>query len=106
MKDGFLAKGSGNGPFAVGYYDASDMLFTEQLVRRFTTADRWHSSLLGPTFPNRQYLHAAQSARQKHDPGPAEARHVHHEDHLGQPARRQGAVGVLLHRPADRDVVG
>ena len=70
MKDGFLAKGSGNGPFALGYYDASDMLFTEQLVRRFTTADRWFSSLLGPTFPNRQYLHAAQSARQKHDPGP------------------------------------
>ncbi len=70
MKDGFLAKGSGNGPFSLGYYDAADMLFTEQLVRRFTTADRWFSSLLGPTFPNRQYLHAAQSARQKHDPGP------------------------------------
>src|SRR4051812_43798032 len=70
MRDGFLAKGSGNGPFALGYYDASDMVFTEQLVRRFTTADRWFSSLLGPTFPNRQYLHAAQSARQKHDPGP------------------------------------
>jgi phospholipase C len=70
MRDGFLAKGSGNGPFALGYYEASDMQFTEQLVRRFTTADRWFSSLLGPTFPNRQYLHAAQSARQKHDPGP------------------------------------
>jgi phospholipase C len=39
-------------------------------VRRFTTSDRWFSSLLGPTFPNRQYLHAAQSAHQKHDPGP------------------------------------
>jgi len=70
MKDGFLAKGSGNDPFALGYYQASDMPFTEQLVRRFTTADRWFSSLLGPTFPNRQYLHAAQSARQKNDPGP------------------------------------
>jgi phospholipase C len=70
MRDGFLAKGSGNGPFALGYYEAPDMVFTEQLVRRFTTADRWFSSLLGPTFPNRQYLHAAQSARQKHDPGP------------------------------------
>jgi phospholipase C len=70
MRDGFLAKGSGNGPFALGYYRGSDLLFTEQLVRRFTTADRWFSSLLGPTFPNRQYLHAAQSAGQKHDPGP------------------------------------
>jgi phospholipase C len=70
MRDGFLAKGSGNGPFALGYYRGDDMLLTEQLVRRFTTADQWFSSLLGPTFPNRQYLHAAQSARQKHDPGP------------------------------------
>jgi phospholipase C len=51
---GFLAKGSGNDPFALGYYRATDMPFTEQLVRRFTTSDRWFSSLLGPTFPNRQ----------------------------------------------------
>ena len=40
------------------------------MVRRFTTADRWFSSLLGPTFPNRQYLYAAQSGGQKGDPGP------------------------------------
>ena len=46
------------------------MPFTEQLVRRFTTGDRWFSSLLGPTFPNRQYLYAAQSGGQKNDPGP------------------------------------
>jgi phospholipase C len=55
MNHGFLAQGGGNGPFALGYYEASDMLFTEQLVRRFTTSDRWFSSLLGPTFPNRQF---------------------------------------------------
>ena len=28
------------------------------------------TSLLGPTFPNRQYLYAAQSGGQKNDPGP------------------------------------
>jgi phospholipase C len=55
------------------------MQFTEQLVRRFTTADQWFSSLLGPTFPNRQYLHAAQSARQKHDPGPLKPGMFHTE---------------------------
>jgi phospholipase C len=66
---GFLAKGTGNGPFALGYYQASDMLFTEQMVRRFTTCDRWFSSLLGPTFPNREYFYAAQSAGRKRDPG-------------------------------------
>ncbi len=37
---GFLAKSSGNDPFVLGYYRASDMPFTEQLVRRFTTSDR------------------------------------------------------------------
>jgi phospholipase C len=67
---GFLAKGSGNDPFALGYYRAADMPFTEQLVRRFTTSDRWFASLLGPTFPNRQYLYAASSGGQKNDPGP------------------------------------
>jgi len=106
MKEGFLAKGSGNGPFALGYYEASDMTFTEQLVRRFTTADRWFSSLLGPTFPNRQYLHAAQSARQKHDPGPLTPGMFHTKNDLGPPRARQGAVGLLLHRPAHRAAVG
>ena len=60
------------------------MPFTEQLVRRFTTGDRWFSSLLGPTFPNRQYLYAAQSGGQK-KPRPARSRARPHPDDLGQP---------------------
>ena len=67
---GFLGRGSGNDQFALGYYRAVDMGLFDQMVRRFTTADRWFSSLLGPTFPNRQYLYAAQSGGQKGDPGP------------------------------------
>jgi phospholipase C len=67
---GFLARGAGNSDFALGYYRATDMPLYDQLVRRFTTCDRWFSSLLGPTFPNRQYLHSAQSAGLKKDPGP------------------------------------
>jgi phospholipase C len=31
------------------------------IARRFTVMDRHHASLLGPTFPNRQYLYTAQS---------------------------------------------
>ena len=64
---------SGNDPFAIGYYARRDLPFTEQLARRFTIADRWFASLLGPTFPNRQYLHAAQSARQQERPRSAAA---------------------------------
>ena len=46
------------------------MALLDAMTRRFTTADRWFSSLLGPTFPNRQYLHTAQSVGSRDDPGP------------------------------------
>jgi phospholipase C len=58
---GFLAPGSGNDTFALGYYGAGAMPFTAQLAREFTVFDRWHASILGPTYPNRAYLHSAQS---------------------------------------------
>jgi phospholipase C len=62
---GFLAPGSGNDVFATGYYLADDLPFTSRLARRFTTFDRYHASVLGPTFPNREYLHSAQSGGTK-----------------------------------------
>ena len=34
-------------------------------VRAFTTFDNYHCSLLGPTYPNREYLHSAQSGGNK-----------------------------------------
>jgi phospholipase C len=58
---GFLAPGSGNDTFALGYYGGDAMPFTAQLAREFTVFDRWHASILGPTYPNRAYLHSAQS---------------------------------------------
>lgn len=66
---GFLAPGSGNDDFALTYYGADDLPVYAALARRFTVFDRWHSSLLGPTFPNRQYLLSAQSEGWKTDPG-------------------------------------
>src|SRR2546421_375980 len=39
----------------------ADVRFTRQFVQRFTTFDDYHASLLGPTSPNRDYLHCAQS---------------------------------------------
>jgi phospholipase C len=58
---GFLATGSGNDAFALGWYRPEDLPFYAALSRRFTTFDRMHCSLLGPTYPNREYLHSAQS---------------------------------------------
>ena len=58
---GFLAAGSGNDVFATGYYHAEDLPFTSQLARRFAVCDHSHASILGPTYPNREYLIAGQS---------------------------------------------
>jgi len=69
---GFLAPASGNDDFATGYYLGDDLPFTSQLARRFTTFDRYHASLLGPTFPNREYLHSAQSGGNKTNALPVE----------------------------------
>ncbi len=57
---GFLAAGSDNDEFALGYYVADDLPLYTALTRRFTLLDRYHCSLLGPTFPNREYLHSVQ----------------------------------------------
>jgi phospholipase C len=64
--DGFLASGSGNDTYAIGYYRQRDLPFTPHLVREFTTCDGWFASLLASTNPNRAYAHAAQSYGQKY----------------------------------------
>jgi phospholipase C len=62
---GFLAKGSGNDEFALSYFESDDLPIYAELARRFTVADRWHASLLGPTYPNREYLLSGQSGGHK-----------------------------------------
>ncbi len=69
---GFLADGSGNDEFALGYYQANDVNLYADLARRFTVFDRFHCSVLGPTFPNREYLHGAQSGGMKGNDIPAD----------------------------------
>ena len=69
---GFVAEGSGNDDYALGYYLAADLPCYEPLVRNFTTFDRSFCSLMTGTYPNRYYLHAAQGDG-SHDgrlPGP------------------------------------
>ncbi len=69
---GFLAEDSGNDAYALGYYKASDFPVYERMVRRFTIFDRFHCSVLGPTYPNREYLHSAQSGGIKDNSLPVE----------------------------------
>jgi phospholipase C len=57
--DGFLRSQSDG--FSIGYYEEADVPFIPHAAKAFTTFDRFFCSLLGPTYPNREYMHAAQS---------------------------------------------
>jgi len=60
--DGWLRAGS-NDEYAIGYYGQTDLPFYAQAVSDWTVLDGYFCSLLGPTFPNRIYQHAAQTDR-------------------------------------------
>jgi phospholipase C len=65
--DGFLR--SGNDTFSIGYYQEEDLTFLGALARQYTTLDRYFCSCMGPTPPNRIFLHAAQTDRTSSTPG-------------------------------------
>ena len=50
-----------DGHRAMSYYTEADIPFTYALANTFAVADRYFCGLLGPTFPNREYLYAATS---------------------------------------------
>lgn len=62
---GFLAPGSGNDVFALSYFLGQDLPLYKRLAHRFTICDHNHASVLGPTYPNREYLLSAQSGGNK-----------------------------------------
>ncbi|TMK55741.1 MAG: hypothetical protein E6G60_18905, partial [Actinobacteria bacterium] len=70
LTKGFLAPRTGNDEYAIGYYRREDLPFYAKLADRFTICDHHFASLMGPTFPNRQYLHSAQSGGERDDPIP------------------------------------
>lgn len=49
------------GARAMAYYDHTDLPYYYELASQFSIADRYFSSLLGPTWPNRMFLYAASS---------------------------------------------
>jgi phospholipase C len=57
--DGFLKAASD--VFSIGYYTEPDLPFTPHVAQAFTAFDRFFCSLLSSTYPNREYMHAAQS---------------------------------------------
>jgi len=72
--DGFVQANEGWGKLALGadpsfksgaramyYYDQNDLPFYYDLAKSFATADHYHCSILGPTWPNRMYVYAATS---------------------------------------------
>ena len=59
---GFLRAGS-NDVYCIGYYGESDIPFYASLALNYITCDRYFSPILGPTFPNRMFLYAAQTDR-------------------------------------------
>jgi phospholipase C len=60
--DGFLRSGK-NDEYSIGFYQECDRPFYSALARNYTTLDRYFCSILGPTFPNRFFMHAAQTDR-------------------------------------------
>jgi phospholipase C len=49
----------GDAGVPMGYWTGQDLPFYHGLAKTFPLADRWFSSCLGPTFPNRRFLLAA-----------------------------------------------
>jgi phospholipase C len=60
--NGFLLD-TANDTYCIGYYGAKDIPFYAALAQNYTTCNRYFVSILGPTFPNRMFIHAAQTDR-------------------------------------------
>ena len=52
-----------NDIFCIGYYKASDLAFYSHAAPYWTTCDQYFAATMGPTYPNRFYMHAAQTDR-------------------------------------------
>lgn len=64
--DGFVVAhrdrhGTDEPPLVMGYLTRAEQPFTWALADAYASCDRWFCSVLGPTFPNRFYLHSGQS---------------------------------------------
>ena len=73
--DGFVREhwadaGPEHGDEVMGYYRRSQLPIYYALADEFVLCQRWFCSVRGPTWPNRMYLHAAQSNGRKGNDAP------------------------------------
>ena len=60
--DGWLKAGT-NDVFPIGYYQQQDLSFLGHAAPGWTVCSNYFAGILGPTYPNRFYQHAAQTDR-------------------------------------------
>jgi phospholipase C len=60
--DGWLRAGS-NDAYAIGYYTRADLPFLGRAALDWTVCSRYFAAIMGPTYPNRIYQHAAVTDR-------------------------------------------
>ncbi len=68
----YRAKGAPNPSKIMGCYSSEQVPVLTALAREFAVCDRWFSSVPGPTWPNRFFVHAASSAGLDDTPSPLE----------------------------------
>ena len=60
-EDGSDRPDSGTDRYASSYYDAVDLPVMARMLQDFTSFDRYFTSWMGSTYPNRYYMHSAQT---------------------------------------------
>ena len=60
--DGWL-RAATNDLFPIGFYEAKDLSFLSQAGPGWSMCDNYFAALLAPTYPNRFYMHSAQTDR-------------------------------------------
>ena len=61
LKNGFMAEGAGNDEFALCYFNETELPYIHPAAKAYTLYDRWFTSLLTSTWPNRYYKWSGQS---------------------------------------------
>jgi phospholipase C len=61
--DGFLKTAPVGDQFPIGYYGPDDVPFFASAAKHWTICDNYFCSILGPTWPNRFYMHSGQTDR-------------------------------------------
>jgi phospholipase C len=60
--DGWLRAGS-NDELSIGYFEQPDLDFYGRAATEWTVCDRYFAGIMAPTYPNRIFMHAAQTDR-------------------------------------------